>query len=84
MSSRAGPSRAPSPTYTTFSGISNYRESSGANSFRKGSGGGANAPPVPTVDSRLIARVHFNELTRYLSDYLARGSFPSLARSFDT
>jgi hypothetical protein len=69
--SRVGNSRAPSPTYTTFSGISNYRQSSSANSFRKP--GGGNVPPVPAVDGRLIARAHFEELSRYLAEYLARG-----------
>lgn len=63
--------RAPSPTYTTFSGISNYRQSSTA-SFRKP---GGNVPPVPTVDGKLIAQAHFEELSRYLAEYLARGTY---------
>jgi hypothetical protein len=65
------PGNAASPTYTTFSGISNYRQSSSGGSARRLA---ANAPPVPAVDGRLIAQAHFNELSRYLAEYLAKGA----------
>lgn len=61
------PSRAPSPTPTAFSGISNYRN----DSYRPIRD--RNAPAVPTIDYRLVSRTHFNELSRYLAAYLARG-----------
>lgn len=69
MGSRAGPSRAASPTYTTFSGISNYRTNTP--SYR----GPGNPPPAPASgDPRAIARTHFEELSKYLAEYLARGA----------
>ncbi|KAF8895714.1 hypothetical protein CPB84DRAFT_1782266 [Gymnopilus junonius] len=60
------PSRAPSPTPTAFSGISNYR----TDSYRpirdlKG------APAVPAIDYRLVSKSHFEELAKYLASYLA-------------
>ncbi|EIN06462.1 hypothetical protein PUNSTDRAFT_105483 [Punctularia strigosozonata HHB-11173 SS5] len=61
--SDSGPSRAPSPTYTAFSGISNYRNTG---SMRDA------PPPLPSSDSRNIARTHFEELRVYLREYLAR------------
>ena len=62
------PSRAPSPTPTAFSGISNYR----TDSYRpirdlKG------APAVPTIDYRQVSKTHFEELGKYLATYLANG-----------
>ncbi|KAJ6497791.1 hypothetical protein C8R45DRAFT_1211619 [Mycena sanguinolenta] len=59
-------SRAPSPTGTTFSGISNYRSESYRRMADK------NMPPVPPIDYRAISEVHFNELDRYLQAYLAK------------
>ncbi|KAF8160871.1 hypothetical protein B0H34DRAFT_765957 [Crassisporium funariophilum] len=61
------PSRAPSPTPTAFSGISNYR----TDSYRpirdlKG------APAVPTIDYRQVSKTHYAELGRYLASYLAK------------
>ncbi|KAF7976222.1 hypothetical protein HWV62_7240 [Athelia sp. TMB] len=64
--------RAPSPTPTAFSGISAYKN----DSYRpiKGSGGMSSnaAPAVPTLDARIVARTHYDELSRYLSAYLAK------------
>jgi hypothetical protein len=59
MNSLAPSTRAPSPTSTVFSGISNYR--------------GQNAPPLPGIDPRGVARAHFIELGIYLADYLSKG-----------
>ncbi|KAH7907886.1 hypothetical protein BJ138DRAFT_1116316 [Hygrophoropsis aurantiaca] len=59
--------RAPSPTPTTFSGISNYRTESYRPIKDKG-----NVPAMPSLDPRVIARTHFDELSRYLAAYLAR------------
>nr|GAT57893.1 predicted protein [Mycena chlorophos] len=61
----AGRSRAPSPTGTAFSGISNYR----TDSYRA-----KNAPPLPPIDYRAVSEVHFNELDRYLAAYLAKAA----------
>jgi hypothetical protein len=66
------PSRAPSPTPTAFSGISNYRN----DSYRPIRD--RNAPAVPSIDYRLVSKTHFNELARYLAAYLARGLSHSL------
>ncbi|KAJ7125010.1 hypothetical protein C8R44DRAFT_703005 [Mycena epipterygia] len=59
-------SRAPSPTGTSFSGISNYRTESYRPLRDK------NVPPVPPIDYRNVSEIHFNELDRYLQAYLAR------------
>ncbi|XP_006460875.1 hypothetical protein AGABI2DRAFT_221147 [Agaricus bisporus var. bisporus H97] len=64
------PSRAPSPTPTTFSGISTYR----SDSYRARK----DAPALP-IDYRSVSRVHWDELNRYLADYLAKA--PPNARS---
>ncbi|KAJ3543974.1 hypothetical protein NM688_g5797 [Phlebia brevispora] len=57
--------RAPSPTNTTYSGISNYK----TDSYRPFS----NSPlPLPGSDARNVARTHFEELHRYLASYLAK------------
>ncbi|KIK09299.1 hypothetical protein K443DRAFT_83444 [Laccaria amethystina LaAM-08-1] len=61
------PARAPSPTPTAFSGISNYRNDS-YRSVRDKSA----VPAVPTVDYRLVSRTHYDELGRYLAAYLAK------------
>ncbi|KAI0665719.1 hypothetical protein C8Q78DRAFT_1063711 [Trametes maxima] len=62
---RAGSTRAASPTNTTYSGISNYR----TESYR----------PLPKAsaqssvqDPRIVARIHFDELSTYLASYLAK------------
>ena len=65
-------SRAPSPTPTAFSGISNYR----TDSYRPVKD--KNAPPLPQIDYRSVSRAHFEELSKYLAAYLARGTFLSL------
>ena len=58
----------PSPTTTTYSGISNYQNST----FQPRSppNQSANYPPL---DSVLIAKAHFDELHKYLASYLAKG-----------
>ncbi|KAJ7690687.1 hypothetical protein B0H17DRAFT_584572 [Mycena rosella] len=61
-------SRAPSPTGTSFSGISNYRTESYRPLRDK------NVPPVPPIDYRTVSQVHFNELDRYLAAYLAKAA----------
>ncbi|KAF9240371.1 hypothetical protein BU15DRAFT_87619 [Melanogaster broomeanus] len=60
-------SRAPSPTPTTFSGISNYR----TESYRPIKDQG-NVPVMPSLDPRVIARTHYHELQQYLTTYLAK------------
>ncbi|KAF9472133.1 hypothetical protein BDN70DRAFT_503738 [Pholiota conissans] len=59
------PSRAPSPTPTAFSGISNYRTDSYRSRDLKG------APAVPTIDYRQVSKIHYAELGKYLASYLA-------------
>ncbi|KAF7315232.1 hypothetical protein MIND_00037600 [Mycena indigotica] len=61
-----GRSRAPSPTGTTFSGISNYKTESYRPIRDK------NIPPLPPIDYRAVSEIHFNELDRYLAAYLAK------------
>ena len=58
--------RAPSPTNTTYSGISNYK----TDSYRPL---GASPTVNNATDARSIARTHFEELHRYLASYLAKG-----------
>lgn len=70
------PSRAPSPTPTAFSGISNYRNDSYRSVRDKPA-----VPAVPTVDYRLVSRTHYDELGRYLAAYLAKCPFNQ--KSFD-
>ncbi|KAG5341528.1 hypothetical protein C0989_009889 [Termitomyces sp. Mn162] len=62
------PSRAPSPTPTAFSGISNYRTDSYRPIRDK------NVPAVPQIDFRTVSRIHFDELSRYLAAYLAKAA----------
>ncbi|CAL1711181.1 unnamed protein product [Somion occarium] len=57
--------RVPSPTNTTYSGFSNYR----TESYRPLK---EPVPPFPPVDSRTVARTHFDQLHRYLASYLAK------------
>ena len=59
--------RAPSPTGTSYSGISNYKNDSYRTLVN-------NSPmPLPGSDAKSIARTHFEELHRYLASYLAKG-----------
>src|SRR6266404_2925930 len=58
--------RAPSPTNTAFSGISTYRTDSYKPLRDKAS--------LPPLDRRLVARNHYDELSKYLVSYLAKGS----------
>jgi len=63
--------RPPSPSNTTFSGISNYK----SESFRT-----INRPPaVPAIDARKIARIHFEEIQIFLGE-LAKGCYLSMSR----
>ncbi|KAG6920029.1 hypothetical protein DXG01_010097 [Tephrocybe rancida] len=62
------PARAPSPTPTAFSGISNYRTESYRPIRDK------NVPAVPQLDFRTVSKTHFDELSRYLAAYLARAA----------
>lgn len=63
---RSGSSRVPSPTNTTYSGISNYR----TDSYRPLK----DAPRISStlVDAPEVARTHFWELNTYLAAYLAK------------
>jgi protein SPA2 len=71
---QAQTTRVPSPTPTAFSGISNYRSESYRPIRETKNGTSSNAPAVPSVDARIVARTHFDELSRYLAVYLARGA----------
>ena len=64
----AAAQRVPSPTNTTFSGISSYRTDSYKPLRDKSS---ISSPPV---DSYQVARTHYDELSKYLASYLAKGS----------
>ncbi|KAF5345295.1 hypothetical protein D9758_008477 [Tetrapyrgos nigripes] len=66
MSIKRSQSRAPSPTPTAFSGISNYR----TDSYRPN----RNTPPVPPIDYRAVSRTHFRELSSYLAAYLSKAT----------
>lgn len=57
--------RPPSPSNTTYSGISNYR----TDSYRPI----GKVPAVPSIDSRKIAKIHFDELQKFLGQHLAKG-----------
>lgn len=59
--------RVPSPTPTAFSGISNYQ----TDSYRPIRD--QKVPVVPTLDYRQISKTHFDDLSRYLASYLAKG-----------
>lgn len=63
--SGSGP-RAPSPTNTTFSGISSYRTDSYKPLRDKSS------VSSPSLDAHLVARTHYDELSKYLVSYLAK------------
>ncbi|KAH9889560.1 hypothetical protein C8Q73DRAFT_766336 [Cubamyces lactineus] len=62
---RTGSTRASSPTNTTYSGISNYR----TESYRPLPNNSTNQS---SSDPRAIARIHFEELSKYLASYLAK------------
>lgn len=65
--------RAPSPTLTAFSGISSYRTDSYKPLRDKSS------TSTPPLDPHQVARTHYDELSKYLSSYLAKGSMSSLS-----
>ena len=60
--------RPPSPTNTTFSGISSYRTEPYRSHRDKSS---ISASPQ---ESYQVARAHYDELSKYLASYLAKGS----------
>ena len=60
--------RPSSPTNTTFSGISNYRSDSYRPIRDK------DIPPMPPLDSKRIAKVHWDELQAFLASHLAKGT----------
>ena len=65
--------RAPSPTNTTFSGISSYRTEPYRSHRDKSS---ISSSPQ---ESYQVARAHYDELSKYLASYLAKGSIsPSI------
>ena len=66
--------RAPSPTPTAFSGISNYR----TDSYRP-IRDPTNVPAVPAIDYRQVSKSHFLELSTYLASYLAQCLLTSLS-----
>ncbi|KAF8515365.1 hypothetical protein BU17DRAFT_76861 [Hysterangium stoloniferum] len=53
--------RAPSPSNTTYSGISNYR----TDSYRPL----GKPPAVPPIDTRKVAKTHFDEIQAYLGEH---------------
>ncbi|KAF8588869.1 hypothetical protein K439DRAFT_1384048 [Ramaria rubella] len=63
MSIASHSQRAPSPSNTTYSGISNYR----TDSYRRKTSSG-----TPTFDARKAARTHFDELQIFLGQHLAK------------
>ncbi|KAI8974031.1 hypothetical protein BD414DRAFT_468647 [Trametes punicea] len=63
---RGTSARATSPTNTTYSGISNYR----TESYRPLIDSSSHNPSSP--DPRAVARIHFDELSKYLASYLAK------------
>lgn len=65
--------RPVSPTGTTISGISNYRSDS-YRPIRE-----RDVPQVPQIDSKKIARIHFDELQSFLASHLAKGSLCTAA-----
>ncbi|KAG6884997.1 hypothetical protein C0993_006648 [Termitomyces sp. T159_Od127] len=69
------PSRAPSPTPTAFSGISNYRTDSYRPIRDK------SVPAVPQIDFRTVSKIHFDELSHYLAAYLAKAAPNSRANA---
>jgi hypothetical protein len=62
-----------SPTNTSYSGISNYRTDS-YKPIRDTKG----APAVPPIDARIIAKIHYDELSLFLDSHMAKGTCVSL------
>src|ERR1700761_2262036 len=73
---RSPPQRPVSPANTTFSGISSYRSDSYRT--RDASNGKSGAPMVPAIDSKVVAKIHFEELTTFLASHISQGSLISL------
>ncbi|KDQ11966.1 hypothetical protein BOTBODRAFT_113544 [Botryobasidium botryosum FD-172 SS1] len=72
------PPRPPSPTNTTYSGISNYRSESyrplrdRQPSTSAQSSSREQIPAIPSVDPRTIARSHHDELRTFLASHLLK------------
>ena len=62
---RSASVRAPSPTFTTISGISNYR----SDSYR----GQRNEPPISAQELKATANSHYTELTGFLATHISKG-----------
>ncbi|KAI0249214.1 hypothetical protein BJV78DRAFT_1229132 [Lactifluus subvellereus] len=60
--------RPPSPTNTAFSGISHYRP----DPYKPLRDKSSTSLAPPPLEPRLIARIHYEELSKYLASYLAR------------
>ena len=59
--------RVPSPTNTTYSGISNYRTDQYRPLRDK-----SRTPSIP-IDPKGIAKIHYDEMAAYLENHLAKG-----------
>lgn len=64
---RVPSARAPSPTNTMFSGISNYR-SDQYKPLREKS-----RTPSGPIDPKAVAKIHYDEMANYLENHLAKG-----------
>lgn len=62
--------RAPSPTNTTFSGISSYR----TEPYKSHRDKSSSISSTSLQESYQIARTHYDELSKYLASHLAKGS----------
>ena len=62
--------RAPSPTNTAYSGFSNYRTDSYRPLREKGK-----AESTSQSDSRSVARAHYEEMTLFLANHMAKGAY---------
>lgn len=70
---RTPSARAPSPTNTTYSGISNYRTDQYKPLREK------SRNPSQAMDPKAIARIHHEEMAAYLENHLAKGTRASLS-----
>ena len=69
--------RPPSPSSTSFSGVSNYR----SESYRPLRDRVDPTPKIPEIlDSRQVARRHYEELQQFLASHLAKGTSVDLIR----
>lgn len=61
--------RAPSPTNTAYSGFSNYRTDSYKPIRER-----TKLEPAAQSDSRSVAKVHYEEMSTFLANHLAKGA----------